>query len=126
MVETTQETETTKLELSKTNPIKLQKNEIIKSPIVNGLPDEISDSPGCPAWNPDWNKINDLVPKIPLDPNKYLIPVLTYGPNNQLRGFRETIFLAIKLNRTIIPPPFYKHSRTDESKNDGDEGNLSD
>ena len=40
-----------------------------------------------------------------------------------LRGFRETIFLAIKLNRTIVPPPFYKHGRTDESQKD-DEGNL--
>ena len=40
-----------------------------------------------------------------------------------LRGFRETIFLAIKLNRTVVPPPFYKHGRTDESQKD-DEGNL--
>ena len=33
---------------------------------------------------------------------KILIPVLTYGPNNQLRGFREAIFVAEALNRTVI------------------------
>lgn len=42
------------------------------------------------------------------------MPVLPYGPNNQLRGFRETIILAIKLNRTVVMPPFYKH-RSDPS-----------
>ena len=51
---------------------------------------------------------------MPLDPNKFIMPVLPYGPNNQLRGFRETIILAIKLNRTVVMPPFYKH-RSDPS-----------
>jgi len=51
---------------------------------------------------------------MPLRPGKYLIPVLPYGPNNQLRGFRETMILAIKLNRTVVMPPFYKH-RSDPS-----------
>ena len=83
-----------------------------------------SSEPGCPVWEPDWPAMSKIAPQIRLDPDKFLIPVLTYGPNNQLRGFRETIFLALKLNRTIVPPPFYKHSRTDESKNDGDEGKL--
>ena len=37
-----------------------------------------------------------------------------------LRKFlRETVFLAIKLNRTVVPPPFYKHDRTDDSKDEG-------
>lgn len=83
-----------------------------------------SNEDGCPVWEPDWPEMDTIVPQIKLDPEKFLIPVLTYGPNNQLRGFRETIFLALKLNRTIVPPPFYKHSRTDESKNDGDEGTF--
>ena len=46
--------------------------------------------------------------------NKFLIPSLTWGPNNQLRGFRESVILAIQLNRTLCIPPFYKH-KTDES-----------
>ena len=54
------------------------------------------------------------------DPNKFMIPVFTYGPNNQLHGFREAIFMSIKLNRTIIPPPFFKHSRNDVTA--GDDG----
>ena len=53
-------------------------------------------------------------PITPLNPSKFLMPVLPYGPNNQLRGFRETIILAIKLNRTVVMPPFYKH-RSDPS-----------
>ena len=51
---------------------------------------------------------------MPLRSDHFLIPVLPYGPNNQLRGFRETIILAIKLNRTVVMPPFYKH-RSDPS-----------
>ena len=74
-----------------------------------------SNEKNCPMWEPDWEALKDVQPQVTLDPEKYLIPILTYGPNNQLRGFRETIFLALKLNRTIVPPPFYKHSRTDAS-----------
>ena len=37
------------------------------------------------------------------------MPVLFFGPNNQIHGLRESIILAIKLNRTIALPPFYKH-----------------
>ena len=29
--------------------------------------------------------------------------------------FREAVFIAAALNRTIVPPPFFKHSRTDKS-----------
>ena len=45
----------------------------------------------------------------------YLINVSPFGPNNQLRGFRDTIILAIYLNRTIVMPPFFKH-RSDPSQ----------
>jgi hypothetical protein len=47
---------------------------------------------GCPAWYPDWDSIDELRPKIVLDKQKFLIPVLTYGPNNQLRGFRCVLY----------------------------------
>lgn len=47
--------------------------------------------------------------------SKIIIPILPYGPNNQLRGFRETVYLASKLNRVIVPPPFFKHYRTDST-----------
>lgn len=33
------------------------------------------------------------------DPTRFFIPFLSMGPNNQLEGFLESVFLAIKLNR---------------------------
>ena len=65
-----------------------------------------------PKFATDWAAQVD--PIMPLRSDHFLIPVLPYGPNNQLRGFRETIILAIKLNRTVVMPPFYKH-RSDPS-----------
>ena len=63
-----------------------------KEPIVKGAvrPADLMerDSAGCPAWYPDWDELEKIKPKIVLDPTKFLIPILTYGPNNQLRGFR--------------------------------------
>lgn len=44
-----------------------------------------------------------------MDPNRYLLPVLEGGPNNQVFCLRETIFIAIKLNRTLVIPRFIKH-----------------
>ena len=50
--------------------------------------------------------------KINLRRSKYLLPILFGGPNNQLVGFRESIYIAIQLNRTLVLPMFRKH-RTD-------------
>jgi len=91
------------------------------------IPEDISEpglEAGCPKWYPDWSALAELQPRIKLDPNKFLTPLLTYGPNNQQRGFRETVFLAVKLNRTIVPPGFFKHSRTDKDVEPWSHGNL--
>ena len=48
----------------------------------------------------------------------YLVNLSPFGPNNQLRGFRDTLILAIYLNRTIVIPSFFKH-RTDPSYHTG-------
>ncbi|XP_078484741.1 uncharacterized protein LOC104265698 [Ciona intestinalis] len=48
-------------------------------------------------------------PRIKLDPNKFLLPFLIWGPNNQLIGLRDSIFVAIKLNRTLVIPRFFTH-----------------
>ena len=64
----------------------------------------------------DWNI--KIKPKYETRRDRYLIPVFCYGPNNQLHGFRESIFMAIKLNRTIITPPFFKHTRNDVTASD--------
>ncbi|CAG5108482.1 Oidioi.mRNA.OKI2018_I69.chr1.g3817.t1.cds [Oikopleura dioica] len=52
--------------------------------------------------------------------DKFLIPFLNWGPNNQLRGLQESLILAIKLNRTLCVPFFFKHF-TDLSLSDGEE-----
>lgn len=43
------------------------------------------------------------------DPNKFLVPALLWGPSNQINGLKESIALALKLNRTLILPKFYRH-----------------
>ena len=48
-------------------------------------------SENCVTSEPDWS----TVPKLDTD-SKILIPVLTYGPNNQLRGFRSVRDILIE------------------------------
>lgn len=55
----------------------------------------------------DWAEHTE--PKYKLDPNKYLIPALIWGPMNQVEGLRESIAIAIHLNRTLVLPPMYRH-----------------
>ncbi|XP_076812660.1 uncharacterized protein LOC143459403 isoform X1 [Clavelina lepadiformis] len=42
-----------------------------------------------------------------------LIPILYYnmGPNNLFRIFKETISIALSMNRTLVVPPFHHHPR---------------
>ena len=63
----------------------------------------------CPK-QPDTTRLKNIpIPKFKLDANKYLIPLLLWGPSNQLVGFRESVALAIILNRTLILPKMYRH-----------------
>nr|XP_039262015.1 uncharacterized protein LOC120338145 [Styela clava] len=48
-------------------------------------------------------------PTLYLRPDKFLYPVGRWGPNNQLFGFFEAIFVAVVLNRTFVLPRFLKH-----------------
>lgn len=48
-------------------------------------------------------------PTIKLNQDSFLLPVLVNGPNNQLLGFRKSIYVAILLNRTVVLPRFFKH-----------------
>jgi len=56
-------------------------------------------------------------PKYVLDPEKFLTAFVSRGPNNQIYSLRETIYIAITLNRTLILPPFFKHDRGDPTSN---------
>ena len=65
-------------------------------------------APECP--NLDAHDFSEEIePIYKLDPEKFLVPVLFFGPNNQIHGLREAIVLAVKLNRTLALPPFHKH-----------------
>lgn len=44
-----------------------------------------------------------------MDANRYIVPILEGGANNQLFEFREAVYVAIKLNRTLVIPRFFKH-----------------
>lgn len=41
--------------------------------------------------------------------DQYLLPVLLFGPNNQLVGLKQAAFLAWKLDRVLVIPPFEPH-----------------
>lgn len=45
----------------------------------------------------DWG--HKVVPRFPMNPNKFLYPILKNEPMDQLIGLRQAIMLAIKLNR---------------------------
>ena len=78
-----------------------------------------TDVDGFCARNHNWDEPVD--PVFNLRKDHFLLPVLCYGPNNQVVGFRESIVMAVKLNRTLIAPPFFKHKRNDESATDDEQ-----
>ena len=69
----------------KENPKKIQSNNDARNSFSN-----IS----CPHVTPE-----DDVFTPPTSSGRVLVAVFPYGPNNQIRGFRESIFLAKMLNR---------------------------
>ena len=62
----------------------------------------------CPLDRRELN-LDNITPRKHLHHDRYLLNLSPFGPNNQIRGFRDTIVLAIYLNRTIIMPPWYRH-----------------
>ncbi|CBY12055.1 unnamed protein product [Oikopleura dioica] len=38
---------------------------------------------------------------------KILVPLLVWGPNNQIQGFRESLYIANALGRKLVAPPFF-------------------
>ena len=70
------------------------------------------DCPEIPSTKKhEKRSIDNVRPLFDLRRNFYLIPVLIWGPNNQMNGLIETIALAIKLDRTLVLPKFYRHYR---------------
>lgn len=70
----------------------------------------------CPSVN--QRQVNaGIKPKYELNPNLFITPVFIWGPSSQLQGLREAIGVAIRLNRTLLLPPFLTH-QTDSSGGD--------
>lgn len=70
----------------------------------------------CPSVNE--RQINaGIKPKYELNPDLFITPVFIWGPSSQLQGLREAIGVAIRLNRTLLLPPFLTH-QTDSSGGD--------
>ena len=65
----------------------------------------------CPNIHTNWGE--EVLPELNLDPTKYITGSYIWGPNNQSRGLRELVLMAVKMNRTIALPPFFKHWGTD-------------
>jgi hypothetical protein len=86
---------------------------ILKTPIIEE--EKQSKAIECPLWSPESRIVSD--PKYVLDPEKFLTAFVSRGPNNQIYSLRETIYIAITLNRTLILPPFFKHDRGDPTSN---------
>lgn len=63
---------------------------------------------------------NRAVPKYETRKNKYLFPHLMQGMNGQIRGLREAVYLAIKLDRTLVLPPYYNDVWDDDAEGDKD------
>ena len=105
------------VEYLKAPKVNLELQNVEKTDTYNGrLPNYSAipeADPACPLDQPmpDLSKIE---PEIKLRSTHFLINVSPFGPNNQFRGFRDSILLAIYLNRTIVLPPWFKHG-TDPS-----------
>ena len=58
--------------------------------------------------------------RIPLRKDKFLLninPGDAFRPAQQIHAFRETILLAMYLNRSVVIPPFFKDIHDDSNKN---------
>lgn len=66
------------------------------------------DLPECPEIN-QRNSSEEIEPKFKLNPKLFITPVYIWGPSSQLQGLRESIGVAIRLNRTLLLPPFLTH-----------------
>jgi len=63
------------------------------------VPANIPDVSNC-SWHCQFtNWSNEIIPVIKLDPGRFLYPGLVYGPNNQICGLHDAIYLSIRLNR---------------------------
>ena len=56
----------------------------------------------CPFDLAQKIDLGKITPIHQLNPDKFLLGIFPFGPSNQLHGFRDTILMAIFLNRTLV------------------------
>ena len=72
----------------------------------------------CKKWKTSDEILlnSNTKPLFNFEKSKYLIPWLYNGPNNQLFGLRQAVYVAIALRRVLVMPLFFKHfMETDEN-----------
>ena len=80
-------------------------DDLIKKNQLTIIPSEASKMSlnvvtNCFLWKiPEENSEGNKKPFVILNPKKFLFPGLWGGPNNQVTGIKEAVYLAIKLNR---------------------------
>lgn len=68
----------------------------------------------CQIWRTSKEILNkNLKTKIISNNEKFIIPILYNGPNNQLMGVRQAAYVSVILNRTLVLPTFRKHLTED-------------
>ncbi|CAK8689387.1 uncharacterized protein LOC143459947 isoform X2 [Clavelina lepadiformis] len=60
----------------------------------------------CSTWRKPLHNVSALSSQITLAPDRFLYPGLIWGPNNQIVGLFQSIYVAIRLNRTLVVPLF--------------------
>ena len=73
------------------------------------ITNNISENSACPMKPKTISVEDSIIPLFKLNADKFIIPILTNGPSNQLGGLKETIALAIRFNRTLVMPDLYYH-----------------
>ena len=63
----------------------------------------------CPLDYKGRPDLENVKPLNHMNPEKFIMSLSPFGPNNQIRGFRDTLILAKYLNRTVILPPWVRH-----------------
>ncbi|CAK8679898.1 unnamed protein product [Clavelina lepadiformis] len=70
-------------------------------------------SVNCTLWEPYPDDLIATFPsRIKLNPSRFLYPGFYGGPNNQIMGLLQSIYVAIRLNRTLVVPRFSTHQYT--------------
>ena len=77
----------------------------------------LPESTKCELRIPENTKTAQTQKTLPNNSTEFLVPLLKWGPTNQVYGFFESAQLAFILNRTLVIPPMYQHHTIRNSGN---------